>query len=78
MISSNQTRQLLDIDKILKFYSKHVRSEIGRKYVENIKPLSNIEMLREGQALYREFERYIDIKGDFPGMTAWCWSTIFK
>ncbi len=66
MISSNQTRQLLDIDKILKFYSKHVRSEIGRKYVENIKPLSNIEMLREGQALYREFERYIDIKGDFP------------
>ena len=33
---------------------------------DSIKPLSNIETLREGQALYREFERYIDIKGDFP------------
>jgi DNA mismatch repair protein MutS2 len=66
MISSNQTRQLLDIDKILKFYSKHVRSEIGRKYVRKHKTLVQYRDAKGRQALYREFERYIDIKGDFP------------
>ena len=67
MISSKQTRQLLEIDKIIaKFYSKNIRSEIGKTYVRDIKPLTNIEALKDWQALYREFERYIDVKGDFP------------
>lgn len=67
MISSKQTRKLLEIDKIIaKFYSKNIRSEIGKTYVRDIKPLTNIEALKDWQALYREFERYIDVKGDFP------------
>lgn len=67
MISSKQTRQLLEIDKIIaKFYSKNIRSEIGKTYVRDIKPLTSIEALKDWQALYREFERYIDVKGDFP------------
>lgn len=66
MIVSDQSRQSLEIDKILKLYDGYLRSDLGRIYIKNIKPLSDFETLRSRQNLFREFERYIDVKGDFP------------
>lgn len=66
MISDNQTVQLLEIHKILKFYDKYVRTELGKNYLKSVQPSQNVNGLNDRQNLFREFERYIDTKGDFP------------